>query len=248
MFKIISSIILTLQSSLSFLFSGAEVAMNVADSNKLSADAQKFVNGGTRSLGTCALANHLANAGFSMANGFLVGSFCGWMWGIFTTVFSLLGLWYLGELLPKVTAAKDPEAFLNTHARKLLAAKSILSPIVNKIVQEEPKCEIKENEKELISAARMADEDWSILLLPRYSESKSKIINPGCSNKPHPISSIKSIESVMYQIATQNRDNVKEWEIVCARSLKTLGYFNTVTVIKWMMDHKGGENDNKPDA
>ena len=120
--------------------------MNLADSNKLSEDARLFVDGGTRSLGTCALANHLANAGFSMANGFLVGTFCGWQWGLFTTVFSLLGLWYLGELIPKMTAAKAPEEFLNKHARKLLAAKALLAPIVERIVAEEPRCEVKENE------------------------------------------------------------------------------------------------------
>ena len=215
--------------------------MNLADSNKLSAQAKEFVEGGTRSLGTCALANHLANAGFSMLNGFLVGSFCGWQWGLFTTVFSLLGLWYLGELLPKMTAAKAPEEFLNRHAKKLLTAKSLLSPLVNRIVAEEETCQVKENEKELVSAARMADEEWSLLLLPLYKE------NLQCANKSKSnykaysvpkISSINSIESIMARHASSKEDNWTEYELVCAKSLKKLGYFNTITIIRWMMDHK----------
>lgn len=242
MFKALSSLTLTLQSGLSFLFSGGEVAMNLADINKLTPDAQKFVNGSTRSLATCALANHLANAGFSMANGFLVGAFCGWMWGIFTTVFSLLGLWYLGELLPKVTAAKAPEAFLNKHARKLLAAKSLLSPIVNKIVAEEPPCEVKENEKELVSAAKMADEQWSILQLPLYSEPKREKMRetrvPNTHSMQMKIASITTIESVMDSIAIRDNDSWREFEVVCSKSLRTLGYFNTTTIIRWFMDHK----------
>jgi len=239
MFKIISSVILTLQSSLSFLFSGGEVAMNIADSNKLSEEAKRFVDGGTRSLGTCALANHLANAGFSMLNGFLVGSYCGWQWGLFTTVFSLLGLWYLGELLPKVTAAKAPEAFLNKHARKLLAAKALLAPIVERIVAEEPRCDIKENEKELVSAARMADEEWSLLLLPLRSESmikgQERLISSGFSIK---ISSINTIENVLARHALKKKDEWQEYELICSKTLKTLGFFNTITIIRWMMDHK----------
>jgi Mg2+/Co2+ transporter CorB len=234
MFKIISSIILTLQSSLSFLFSGAEVAMNVADSNKLTADAQKFVNGGTRSLGTCALANHLANAGFSMANGFLVGSFCGWIWGVFTTVFSLLGLWYLGELLPKVTAAKNPEKFLNTHAKKLLAAKTILAPIVERIVAEEPRCEVKEAEKELVSAARMADEEWSLAKLPMYEKRRHKDLT--C--KVVQIANINSVESILTEIAISERDELIEYKLVNSRTLEFVGYFTVFTIVRWMMDHK----------
>jgi Mg2+/Co2+ transporter CorB len=239
MIKALSSIILTLQSSLSFLFSGGEVAMNLADSNKLSAQAKEFVDGGTRSLGTCALANHLANAGFSMLNGFLVGSYCGWMWGIFTTVFSLLGLWYLGELVPKVTAAKNPEKFLNTHAKKLLAAKHLLAPIVERIVKEEPHCEVKENEKELISAARMADEEWSLLLLPLYKENQTKQgVSSHKSYSIPQITSINSIESVMARHAKSKEDKWVEYELVCAKTLKKLGFFNTITIIRWMMDHK----------
>ena len=213
--------------------------MNLADSNKLSEDARLFVNGGTRSLGTCALANHLANAGFSMVNGFLVGSYCGWQWGIFTTVFSLLGLWYLGELLPKMTAAKAPEEFLNRHAKKLLTAKSLLSPLVNRIVAEEEVCEVKENEKELVSAARMADEEWSLLLLPLYSESlikgQERLISSGFSIK---ISSINTIENVLEKHALKKKDEWQEYELICSKTLKTLGYFNTITTIRWMMDHK----------
>ena len=235
MFKAISSIVLTLQSSLSFLFSGAEVAMNLADSNKLSEDAKKFVNGGTRSLGTCALANHLANAGFSMANGFLVGTFCGWIWGVFTTVFSLLGLWYLGELLPKVTAAKAPEAFLNTHAKKLLAAKSLLSPIVEKIVKEEEKCEVKENEKELVSAARQADEPWSLTLLPLVNDENADSVYK--KYNPTKISSLQTIESAMEIIADSCDPNHK-FELICANTLESLGYFDARCIIMWFMDHK----------
>lgn len=246
MFKAISSVILTLQSSLSFLFSGGEVAMNLADSNKLSADAKRFVEGGTRSLGTCALANHLANAGFSMLNGFLVGSYCGWQWGIFTTVFSLLGLWYLGELLPKMTAAKEPEEFLNKHAEKLLVAKDLLAPIVERIIKEEPKCEIAENEKELVSAARMADEDWSILHLPLYRDAKKEIMReskvPNTHSMTTKVASIRTIESVMSSINVRESDYWREYEVVCSRTLRTLGYFNTTTIIRWMMDHK---NNNK---
>ena len=207
--------------------------MNMADSNKLTPDAQRFVDGGTRSLGTCALANHLANAGFSMLNGFLVGSYCGWMWGIFTTVFSLLGLWYLGELVPKVTAAKNPEKFLNTHAKKLLAAKSLLAPIVERIVKEEQRCEIKENEKELVSAAKMADEDWSLLQLPIYQKSK---MSKGYVSPRVP--SIKSIEYIMARHTASDVDKLVEYELICSKTLKTLGYFNTITIIRWMMDHK----------
>jgi len=232
--KLISSIILTLQSSLSFLFSGGEVAMNLADSNKLSVEAKKFVDGGTRSLGTCALANHLANAGFSMLNGFLVGSYCGWQWGLFTTVFSLLGLWYLGELLPKMTAAKAPEKFLNTHAKKLLAAKSLLSPIVDRIVKEEPRCEVKENEKELVSAARMADEKWSILLLPLYDEPKGG----KAPSLIHKISSLSSIEEVMLAVCLKKEDKIVEYQVIDAYHLNVVGYFNPITIIRWMMDHK----------
>lgn len=234
MYKIISSIILTLQSSLSFLFSGGEVAMNMADSNKLSTEAKMFVDGGTRSLGTCALANHLANAGFSMANGFLVGSFCGWMWGIFTTVFSLLGLWYLGELLPKVTAAKDPEAFLNKHAKKLLAAKHLLSPIVERIVKEEPRCEVKEAEKELVSAARMADEPWSLSKLPIYQSRRHKDLT--C--KVIQIASINSVEKVLTEIALADKDELVEYKLVDSKTLEFVGYFTIFTIIRWMMDHK----------
>jgi len=242
MFKIISSIILTLQSSLSFLFSGGEVAMNLADSNKLSEDARLFVDGGTRSLGTCALANHLANAGFSMANGFLVGTFCGWQWGLFTTVFSLLGLWYLGELIPKMTAAKAPEEFLNKHARKLLAAKALLAPIVERIVAEEPRCEVKENEKELVSAARMADEEWSLLLLPLYEISKKRI------KSERKVSSINTIESILTEHARNEEDGWQEYELICSITLQTLGFFNTVTIIRWMMDHKGLKNGDKSNS
>jgi Mg2+/Co2+ transporter CorB len=241
MIKAISSIILTLQSSLSFLFSGGEVAMNLADSNKLSAQAKEFVEGGTRSLGTCALANHLANAGFSMLNGFLVGSYCGWQWGLFTTAFSLLGLWYLGELLPKMTAAKAPEEFLNRHAKKLLTAKSLLSPLVNRIVAEEEACQVKENEKELVSAARMADEPWSLLQLPLYSESLSKQSANKSTYRAYSvlkISSINSIESIMFRHAKREEDDWLEFELICSKSLKSLGYFNTNTIIRWMMDHK----------
>ena len=237
MIKAISSIILTLQSSLSFLFSGGEVAMNLADSNKLSADAKRFVEGGTRSLGTCALANHLANAGFSMLNGFLVGSYCGWQWGLFTTVFSLLGLWYLGELLPKVTAAKAPEEFLNRHAKKLLAAKSLLAPIVERIVAEEEKCEVKENEKELVSAARMADEEWSLSRLPIYKDRKHR--EGTC--KVVQIASINSVERILTEVTLADKDELVEYKLVDSETLEFLGYFTIFTIIRWMMDHKDAQ-------
>ena len=213
--------------------------MNMADYNKLNTHAKKFVDGGTRSLGTCALANHVANAGFSMLNGFLVGSYCGWQWGLFTTVFSLLGLWYLGELLPKITAAKAPEKFLNTHAKKLLRTKTFVAPIVERIVQEEPHCEVKEAEKELVSAARMADEEWSLLLLPLYDENMTKAtVGPYKSYSVTKVTSINSIESIMARHARSSKDEWTEYELVCAKSLKKLGYFNTLTIIRWMMDHK----------
>ena len=237
MIKAISSLILSVQSSLSFLFSGGEVAMNLADSNKLSADAKKFVEGGTRSLGTCALANHLANAGFSMLNGFLVGSYCGWQWGLFTTVFSLLGLWYLGELLPKVTAAKAPEEFLNRHAKKLLAAKSLLAPIVERIVAEEEKCEVKENEKELVSAARMADEEWSLSRLPIYKDRKHR--EGTC--KVVQIASINSVERILTEVTLADKDELVEYKLVDSETLEFLGYFTIFTIIRWMMDHKGAQ-------
>ncbi len=212
--------------------------MNLADSNKLSEDAKMFVNGGTRSLGTCALANHLANAGFSMANGFLVGTFCGWQWGLFTTVFSLLGLWYLGELLPKMTAAKAPEEFLNNHAKKLLAAKALLAPIVDRIVAEEEICEVKENEKELVSAAKMADEEWSLLLLPLYEERKRDTSRGNKSHCLETVGSINSIESILSVLANREDDNWLEFELIDSKTLASLGYFNTNTIIRWMMDHK----------
>ncbi len=206
--------------------------MNIADYNKLNTHAKKFVDGGTRSLGTCALANHVANAGFSMLNGFLVGSYCGWQWGLFTTVFSLLGLWYLGELLPKITAAKAPEKFLNTHAKKLLRTKTFVAPIVERIVQEEPRCEVKEAEKELVSAARMADEEWSLLLLPLYEISKKRM------KSERKVSSINTIESILAEHARNEEDGWQEYELICSTTLQTLGFFNTVTIIRWMMDHK----------
>ncbi len=169
-----------------------------------------------------------------MLNGFLVGSYCGWQWGLVTTVFSLLGLWFLGELLPKMTAAKAPEAFLNTHAKKLLAAKSLLSPIVDKIVAEEPRCEVKENEKELVSAARMADEEWSLSKLPIYEKRRHKDLT--C--KVVQIASISSVEKILTEIALAERDELIEYKLVDSRTLEFVGYFTVFTIIRWMMDHK----------
>ena len=232
--KIFATAILAVQSSLSFLFSGAEVAMNMADSNKLSPEARLFVEGGTRSLGTCALANHLANAGLSMLNGFLVGSYCGYAFGLLTTAFSLLGLWYLGELTPKVTAAKKPEDFLNKHATTLLFVKGALSPIVDRIVDEEELTEEQADEKELVSAAKEADEPWSLLLLTLYSDSR-------VSGRARTIGSINSIVSVLERHVQRGvllDSQVMEFELICSKTLKSLGYFNTNTIIRWMMDHK----------
>ena len=231
--KIFATAILAVQSSLSFLFSGAEVAMNMADSNKLSPEARLFVEGGTRSLGTCALANHLANAGLSMLNGFLVGSYCGYAFGLLTTAFSLLGLWYLGELTPKVTAAKAPEEFLNKHAATLLFVKGALSPIVDRIVDEEELTEEQADEKELVSAAKEADEPWSLLLLTLYREKKR--------GYQREVASIQSIVSVLEQHVERSEEydsQAMEFKLVCSSTLETLGYFNTNTIIRWMMDHK----------
>jgi hypothetical protein len=239
MFKIISSTILFFQSGMSYLFSGAEVALNACDSSQLDKEAIAFLNGGKRSLATCALANHTANAGLSLLNGYIVGSFCGIGWGIFTSVFSLFGLWYLGELSPKLIAQEEPNKFLNDHAKKLNRTKAALAPLVNRLVKDEPITKVQLNERELVSAAKMADEEWSLLLLPLYKESQT--IGGIASHRSYSVeevTSINSIESIMTRHAQSDEDDWVEYQLVCARTLKKLGFFNTVTIIRWMMNHK----------
>ena len=245
LFQLLSASLLIIQSLMSFLFSGGEVALTAAKRELLNPHAQQFYDGGSRSLATCSFANHVANSGISIINGAIATSFCGYIWGAFTFIFSLVGLFAVGELFPKLFAKKDPEAFLNKHGRLLLGTKKILSFFIDKIVEKEVLTKEEVAERELVSAARIADEPGSIMLLPLQEDPYPSKIFP----KKQKISSLQTIEFVMRRVRkfsghySPNDDSaasplLRQYQVMDARRPeKTLGYFTFETINSWFLDH-----------
>ena len=244
MFKGISTLFLLLQSSMSFLFSGGEVALTAAKRELLNPRAQEFYDGGSRSLATCSFTNHVANSGISLINGAIATAFCGAIWGAFTFLFSLIGLFAIGELFPKLFAKKDPEAFLNQHAELLMRTKETLSFFIDRIVKEEVLTKEEVAERELVSAARIADEPGSIMLLPLKEYPFPSEVFPVIKR----VSSMQTIEYIMRRVKDASGQNdstplVRQYEVVHhLHPERLLGYFTFETVNNWFLDHY----DDKP--